>query len=141
MMVDKSPFIQNLPNFLNKLSEATDVIENLNQHPDASNYEYERLTKILETINATVEENPSYLIKNPKPDKIQENITKAIAAVLQFRKLHPEGQKNIVMQAMASLTASRKEVNKFHTNLKSLIQRIKLGQMVVKSEGTKQSGS
>lgn len=142
MMVQRSPYTENLGLLMKDLDRATIKLEAINSMPQqASKQEVNDLIKVLHDLNSTLD--PSFWEdKKLAPEGMNEKIEKALHEIQHFQRRHPEhdrGGKRNVDQAITSLSSALKEaLNVFDKNLRDL-KKFKIGRRVEKIGESKQS--
>lgn len=141
MMVDRSPYTQNIGQWMKDLDQATVKLKEFNSSPQTvSRQEINDLMNTLQDLDSTVD--PSFWAnKNLSSEGMHEKIEKALREIQIFQMRHPEktlaGQRNVI-QAITSLSSALKSaLNKLDKNRN--LRDIKLGRRVKKSEESKHS--
>lgn len=142
MMVERSPYVENMGLLIRDLDQATIKLEEINRKPQAvSKKELDDLIKVLQEFNTTLD--PAFWEEKKLVfEGMNEKIEKALNAIQLFQRYHPErdrsNQRN-VDQAITSLFASLSTVlNTFDKNLRGL-KKYKIGHKVEKSGESKHS--
>ncbi len=142
MMVQRSPYTENLGLLMKDLESATTKLEAINSMPQiVSKQELNDLIVVLHHLNDTLDTS-FWEDKKLVPEGMNEKIEKAFHEIQHFQRRHPDsnlsGKRN-VDQAITSLSSALKEaVNTFDKNLRDL-KKFKIGRRVEKSGESKQS--
>ncbi len=139
MMVERSPYTQNVGRLLKDLNQATLKLEEISTKPEATKQEINDLIKTLQHFNQILEPS-SWEEKKLAPEEMSSSIEKALAAVQLFQSIQSKadrtGQRS-VDQAIASLSSVLTlALNTFDKNLRNL-KDYKIGRKVEKISESK----
>jgi hypothetical protein len=130
MMVERSPYIENVGQLIRDLDQATMKLEEINRKPQAvSKQELNDLIKTLQNFNTILD--PAFW-----EDK------KLAFAIQLFQRYHPErdrtSQRNVDQAITSLFSALNSALNAFDKNLRDL-KKYKIGRKVEKSGESKHS--
>lgn len=141
-MVERSPYIQNVGQFLEELEQAAEKLTEISQNKkEISQKELKELITVLKDCNATFGTNfwdDKKLTKDTE-GKVKESIEQALAAIQLFNTNRPDknkvAQKNVEQAIVGLFTTLTNEVKDLNKNLKDY----KIGRRVEKSQQSKES--
>lgn len=141
MMVERSPYVENVGQLLRDLDQAASKLMQAGQAQQGPTHqEMKSLISVLQNVNTTLD--PSFWTdKKLAPEGMNATIEKALKA-LELFQTNPQanrGAQKTVDQAVASLFSTlSKEIKDFDKNLRNL-KKYKFGRRVEKSSESKDS--
>jgi uncharacterized protein HemX len=141
-MVERSPDVENIEQFMTNLNQAAEKLNEIRQKKqEFSGQELNELITVLNRFNTAFDPN-FWEEKKLVPEEMSADIEKALAVLQLFQSNQPEknkaAQKN-VDQAITSLFSTlSKEISAFDKNLRNL-KKYKIGLKVEETYQSKQS--
>lgn len=145
VMVERSPYIQNVGQFLEELDQATEKLTEISQSKkEISQKELKELIAVLKDCNATFGTGfwDDKKLTTDTEEEIKASIKQALEAIQLFNTNRPDknkaAQRNVEQAIVALFATLTSEVRDFDKNLKNL-KDYKIGRKVEKSQQSKQS--
>lgn len=144
MMVERSPYTNNMSQLMKDLDQATSKMNHINSSKSASISSHD-LTELMGVLNDLNSVEPSFWgQKTFTSEGMNEKIEKALLQIQLFQRRLPandrSGQRNVDQAIVSISSALKSALNRLDKNLRD-IKKLRIGRKVEKSKESKETYS